>query len=310
MRSRTSCSRAGKRIGAAAAFLVITLGAEALLADPPPGEGPRIEFFLPRTASAPGEVLEVPVLLRTEAPLSLVGFTIEFDPAVLEVLEIKLGPRLEAIVTRPGRVPGEDWGFEAFSNEAEGWIQGVCVADYAAREEFAVPPGELLEVSSLVLRVKEDAPEGQTALTFTRGGSARFRGEFSDGEHPVYNAARRPGRPFPPEERFRDLLDPDLEDGSVTVSIIGDIGIFVRGDANVDENIDISDSLCILGALFLGEEKLSCEDAADANDDGDLDISDPVTILDYLFTGLSTVPLHGLRVVDETPDTLDCRSAP
>src|SRR4029450_13484901 len=97
--------------------------------------------------------------------------------------------------------------------------------------------------------------------------------------------------------------------GSIQVSIIGDVGIFVRGDANVDANVDISDSIRILGALFLGEEELGCEDAADANDDGRIDISDPVAVLDYLFTGLSTVPLRGIRVVDQTPDTLDCASA-
>ena len=275
-----------------------------------PGQEKKlIQLFVPMATAAPGEVVEVPVLLRTEVPLSLVGFSVEFDTRVLEVLEVKLSPELEAIVSTPDRVAGVDWSFESFSSQDEGWVQGLCVLDYAGSEEFTVPADEVLRISTLVFQVKADAPEGRSPVTFTRQESARFRGQFLNGEQPVYNAVRRPGHPFPPAERFRDTLDPDLEDGSVQVSIIGDVGIFVRGDANVDANVDISDSLSILGALFLGQEDLPCDDAADANDDGRIDISDPVAILDYLFTGLSTVPLHGTRVVDETLDTLDCASA-
>jgi len=295
------------RIGSLA-LLTFLLGS-GVASGAPGQEKKLIQLFVPMVTAAPGEIVEVPVLLRTEVALSLVGFTIEFDSDVLDVLEVKLSPELEAIVSAEDRVPGVDWSFESFSSQSEGWVQGLCVLDYAGSEEFTVPEGEVVRISTIAFQVKSSAPEGHSALTFTRKESTRFRGQFFNGEQPVYNAARRPGHPFPPAERFRDTLDPDLEDGSVQVSIIGDVGIFVRGDANVDQNVDISDSLSILGALFLGQEVLPCDDAADANDDGEIDISDPVAILDYLFTGLSSVPLHGLRVVDQTPDTLDCASA-
>jgi hypothetical protein len=289
------------------AFLIVLVASETAVSAP--GLEKKINLMVPRVTAAPGDVIEVPVLLRTEIPLSLAGFSIEFDPTILELLEVRLAAELEAIVARPDRIPGVDWIFESFSNQDEGWVQGLCVLDYAGSEEFKVPEGEDLQISTLVFLVKSDAREGQSLLHFTRRETARFRGEFLNGDQPVYNPARRHGPPFRPEERFRDTVDPDVEDGSVQVSIIGDVGIFVRGDANVDQNVDISDSLSILGALFLGQEVLPCDDAADANDDGGIDISDPVAILDYLFTGLSTVPLHGLRVVDQTPDNLDCASA-
>lgn len=59
---------------------------------------------------------------------------------------------------------------------------------------------------------------------------------------------------------------------------------FIRGDANGDGSLDISDAVTILIHLFAGGATLSPR-AADANDDGALNISDAVYVLDYLFTG-------------------------
>lgn len=83
---------------------------------------------------------------------------------------------------------------------------------------------------------------------------------------------------------------------------------FIRGDANLDRKIDISDALYLLGALFLGDRPLQCEDAADANDDGAVDISDARKILDFLFLGGSLPPgtIPGEPQADTTWDGLDC----
>jgi hypothetical protein len=276
------------------------------LADSPHGVGkPGIQLLAPAMTAEPGELVDVPILLQTDTPLALASFSLEFDNAILEVVDVRLSARMQQIVSRLDHVRDVDWSFEWFSNESEGWVQGLLVADFGGRETFVIPPGEVLPLSIITFRVKADAIEGPTSLRFTRPESAGYRGHFADGERPIYNAVRQHGRPFPPEERFRDTLDPEVEDGSVEVSIIGDVGIFVRGDANMDSGIDVSDPIRILGALFLGEDNFPCSDAADANDDGGIDISDPVNILDYLFTGLST-ERFGLQVTDRTPDSLDC----
>lgn len=60
---------------------------------------------------------------------------------------------------------------------------------------------------------------------------------------------------------------------------------FVRGDANVDGQVDISDGVKILNVLFLGDAPEGCDDAMDSNDDGKTDISDGVWILNFLFLG-------------------------
>jgi hypothetical protein len=59
----------------------------------------------------------------------------------------------------------------------------------------------------------------------------------------------------------------------------------LRGNANNDSNIDISDPAYILNYLFIGGPAPPCDDVADANFDGKLDLSDAVYILRALFLG-------------------------
>ena len=62
---------------------------------------------------------------------------------------------------------------------------------------------------------------------------------------------------------------------------------FVRGDANVDQNIDLSDAIVVLSSLFTGGDPLLCQDSADSNADGTIDLSDGLTIVNYLFLGIT-----------------------
>jgi len=84
---------------------------------------------------------------------------------------------------------------------------------------------------------------------------------------------------------------------------------FLRGDANLDGELDLSDGIGLLGHLFLGEAPPPCRDAADGNDDGNLDISDPLAILGFLFTGGAAPPRpYPWSGADLTEDDLDCGS--
>ena len=66
---------------------------------------------------------------------------------------------------------------------------------------------------------------------------------------------------------------------------------FVRGDANADGVIDLSDPIAILSRLFLGSiREFACADALDANADGDIDISDGILLLQHLFHGAPPPP--------------------
>jgi hypothetical protein len=60
---------------------------------------------------------------------------------------------------------------------------------------------------------------------------------------------------------------------------------FLRGNANADDNTDLSDAVFVLNYLFLGGAAPSCEDAADCDDNGALEITDGIYLLNYLFLG-------------------------
>jgi hypothetical protein len=61
--------------------------------------------------------------------------------------------------------------------------------------------------------------------------------------------------------------------------------LFRRGDANNDDHIDMSDSIFLLGWLFLGGEDPGCMAAGDSNGDSAVDLSDAVYVLGHLFLG-------------------------
>lgn len=67
-------------------------------------------------------------------------------------------------------------------------------------------------------------------------------------------------------------------------------GDFVRGDANADGTIDITDCVFLLSYFFVGGPAPPCDDAADVNNDGFLNIADPIYKLSWLFLGGPALP--------------------
>lgn len=66
---------------------------------------------------------------------------------------------------------------------------------------------------------------------------------------------------------------------------------FIRGDANDDGAVDVSDAVNVLSALFIpGTPPLVCADAGDVNDDGAADVSDAIYLLSHLFIPGSPPP--------------------
>jgi len=85
---------------------------------------------------------------------------------------------------------------------------------------------------------------------------------------------------------------------------------FVRGDGNLDGDIDIADPIHTLAHLFQGGGDFSCADASDSNDDGDVDISDAVYLLVFLFQGGTPPPEpHPAPGPDPTADSMTCAGA-
>jgi len=66
--------------------------------------------------------------------------------------------------------------------------------------------------------------------------------------------------------------------------------LFRRGDSDASGDVDLTDAVYSLNALFQGGPEPSCRDAADANDDEQLDLTDAVYTLNRLFQGGPAIP--------------------
>ena len=81
---------------------------------------------------------------------------------------------------------------------------------------------------------------------------------------------------------------------------------FLRGDANEDGEVDLSDAIYTLGYLFQGRPSPLCQDTADTNDDGKIDLSDAVYLLQYLYQGSTLPEPSSEKGFDPTVDVLVC----
>ena len=85
--------------------------------------------------------------------------------------------------------------------------------------------------------------------------------------------------------------------------------LFLRGDANQDGRINITDGLFVLNYLFLGGPEPSCMEAANFSDGFELDIATPVYLFRALFVGdvQLQVPFEECGA-DPTPTGMGCES--
>lgn len=84
---------------------------------------------------------------------------------------------------------------------------------------------------------------------------------------------------------------------------------FVRGDADGDSRVNITDAVAVLLHLF-GGMRLECEDHGDVDDSGEVSIADAIGLLDFLFRrGPAPRPPFPRPGHDPTPDDHPCGDA-
>lgn len=116
-------------------------------------------------------------------------------------------------------------------------------------------------------------------------------------------------------KRFAGLSLPEFvaEYGPKKAYLESDGASFVRGDVNGDGNLNITDPICTLNALFVGDDECAsgqCRDAMDSDDSGTLDITDTIFTFSYLFKGGREPPApFPAAGVDPTPDAIECHGA-
>lgn len=223
--------------------------------------------------------------------------------------------------TGPGRMAdfaGEDptgtWtlGLEdAYPTEDNGRLNSWCVQIYDLPVGSAPPP-----VSALTCA--QSASPGQLILNWTNGAAYDEIIIRADG----VQVATLPGTateftslPYP-DGTFVNFSVRGASAGSVSscdVTCLGEVSfsyqLFIRGDANGDGGVNISDAVATLTYLFSGGA-LGCHDAGDANDDDALNVADPVYLLAHLFSGAAEPPApFNACGADPTNDaTLTCQS--
>lgn len=104
----------------------------------------------------------------------------------------------------------------------------------------------------------------------------------------------------PSFEIWSQWSSPPLQEGEIIHS-------FLRGDANIDGKVDISDLMAI--SNFINNRgTLDCKDAGDINDDGEISMADLFYLRSWLFLGGSPpkYPFPERGFDDFTEDGLGC----
>lgn len=95
----------------------------------------------------------------------------------------------------------------------------------------------------------------------------------------------------------------------VEIIIEGQEVLFIRGDPDSSERINLSDAIGILRYLYQAAA-LDCHEAADVNDSGRIELADAIYLLNFIFQNGASIPLpYPAAGVDPTPDGLGCRPA-
>ena len=169
-----------------------------------------------------------------------------------------------------------------------------------------------------ILTITPDEALAGTVVTLTGGG-------FHDGVDVVFGSRVSPSVDYAENGPTPDTLTAVVPDGSGTVDVRArnvdgresnalpftyppPPPSFVRGDANEDGLVDLSDAVKIVFALF-GGQLLGCEDAADVDDSEALDITDAIYLLDFLYREGSAPPAPFPGVgPDPSGEVLDCEN--
>ncbi len=258
------------------------------------------------------------------------------DPGAVNIIISELMPNPLLVTDAAG-----EW-FEIFNRgtaevDLDGWTirdDDIDLHIIDAAGGLVIQPNEFL----VLARDGDQASNGGVVADYVYGGSFILANSIDEVvlldldqlEHTRinYSAATFPYQSGVSSE-ISDLLAPDTADPLIWVSAttpygLGDLGSpgdegsaplppppsadsFVRGDANQDLSVDISDPIMLLDYLFGSLSVLPCPDAADGNDDGDLNIADAVAILQYLFNNAGPLPApFPDQGQDPTSDSLGC----
>jgi hypothetical protein len=239
---------------------------------------------------------EVPVDLYTASDVEYVGIELplNFDERYLRLARVEnyLKPIVSIINNESQNV---DAGAE------EGYV--VLFSGLGVNNRRIAPAGAEIHVATLYFNVLETASDiDVTAVTVETVGSG------APVNYPSWIGVRHKSGLTPDAAVVQSQVAPVVIINGL-LGLRADVTPFLRGDANGDRTVSLSDAVTTLSYLFLTGGMLDCPDAADANDDGMVNIVDPIRTLQFLFVGGTVLPPpNEVAGEDPTPDQIVCSS--
>ncbi len=170
-------------------------------------------------------------------------------------------------------------------------VVGAIVLSFVSFEPLP-PVGTF---SLLDLTLEADGKQGQAR----KNAQLRFQDGLRGRGRPVQNQLTVEGSSVVPCNLDQALLEVSFHPRPESP--------FIRGDANHDGRLDVSDPVTLLRYEFYGDVELRCPDAADVSDDGKLGIVDAILSFGYLFLGYREPPAPFPEPgEDPTQDELRC----
>ena len=222
--------------------------------------------------AAPGDSITLPFIMHA-AGGGIEGycFSIDFDEELLTATEIEEAWEI------PGGFEYEFARYEINNDNEnpgsagvdEGFLVGAVVFNLGVR--VAMPADEDVVAQRLHFDISPDAPDTSTEIRFQDGGRGTAELRYS-----VRNVVTSAGGEV--DIWFAESLV--LVDGALV-----DDFTFIRGDANSDQQINLTDGIYTLNWLFAGAAAPGCLAALNTNGDDDVNLADPVALLNFLFGG-------------------------
>ena len=156
-------------------------------------------------------------------------------------------------------------------DEGDGYVSAVVLA---FSQPITLDPTRAQSISRATYHLRDDLGTPELGP-----GTIRFENGLRGSGQPVNNVLTIESTSVSPIHLI-----------SLEARRVGPGGSFVRGDANDDGRVDLSDAIWIINYLVRGGPPTACRRAVDVNDDGRHDLSDPIYLVQYRFLGGAVIP--------------------
>lgn len=131
---------------------------------PAPPVGQEHYVQIGKAKGKPDDVVDVPVHIRSDTPITGFAFAVSYDPNALSALRVKPSPVLVSKTTVDGK-PQMMWNTHI--NPDKGYFTCVCIFDFIPPRLLDIPMAfpELTYVADLEFDIADGTPDGVYSLT-------------------------------------------------------------------------------------------------------------------------------------------------